>query len=260
MGYVSFYKGDGKKALEIGTAVLNYGQRHSNIRSMVMGHFMVGFSFLLAGDLPLAIETGKKAVQTAQDPLYCMYSRFLLGVGYVLNGQFQEAEEALRETASNSRDLGCGLVGTPTRAFLGLISIVKGQRSQGLKMMEEALQMELKNQRRYWYATIANALGQVYVQLTGQDIPSAANKAEDNFGRAIEVAGEIGAKGVEGQAYLSLGHLYKANGKGDRARHCFSDALQAFEECGAGFFFNQTKEVLASLEESEVIHAQSLSL
>jgi tetratricopeptide (TPR) repeat protein len=260
IGYVNFYKGDGKKALEVGTALLNYGHRHSNIRSMVMGHFMVAFSFLVANDLPPAIETGKKAVQTAQDPLYCMYSRFLLGVGYVLNGQFQEAEEILQEAASDGRDLGCELIGTPTQAFLGLISIVKGQMSQGLKMMEEALQLELRSQRRYWYATIANGLGQVYLQLIDKDVPAAAKKAEEYFNSAMEVAEKIGAKGVEGQAYLSLGHLNKATGRSDQAQNFFSKAIRVFEQCEADFFLKQTKEALASLEGSKLVRSQSMSL
>jgi len=251
IGYVSFYRGDGEKALEVGTALLNYGQKHSNIRSMVMGHFMVAFSFLVANDLPAAIETGKKAVQTAQDPLYYMYSRFLLGVGYILNGQFQEAEEVLQGAASDSRDLGCELIGTPTQAFLGLISIIRGQMSQGLEMMEGALQLELRNQRRYWYATIANGLGQVYLQLIDKDVPSSAKRAEEYFNSASEVAEEIGAKGVEGQAYLNLGHLNRAMGRSDEAQNFFSKAIRTFEECEADFFSKQAKEALTSLEGSK---------
>jgi tetratricopeptide (TPR) repeat protein len=258
IGYVNFYRGDGKKALEVGTALLDYGQKHSNIRSMVMGHFMVGFSFLVAGKLPQAIETAKKAVQTAQDPLYYMYSKFLLGVGYVQNGQMQEAEEVLQEAASESRNLGCQLIGTPTRALLGLISIVKGQMSQGLEMMEEALQLELRKQRRYWYATIANALGQVYLQLIDKDVCSTAKRAEEYFKRAMEVAQEIGAKGVEGQAYFNLGNLNKAMGRSDQAQNCFFKALRVFEECEADLLLKQTKEALMSLERGERVHSEDL--
>lgn len=241
LGYVSFYRGDGKKALEVGTTLLNYGQRHSNLRSMVMGYFMVTFSFLAAGDFSPAIETSVKAVQTAQDPLYCMYSRFLLGVSYLLNGQFQEAEEVLQETVVDSRDLGCELIGTPIQAFLGLISVIKGEMNQGLEMMEEALQSELKSRRRYWYATIANGLGQVYLQLIGRDGPLASQSAEDYFNRAMEVAEEIGAKGIKGQVYLNLSRLYGAMGRGDQARDNFSRAVQIFEECESDGYLKQAK-------------------
>ncbi len=248
IGYVNFYQGDGEKALKIGKTLLSYGQKHSNIRSMMMGHFMVAFSYLVANDLPPAIETGKKAVQTAQDPLYSMYSMFLLGVGYLSSGQFQEAEEVLQKAVSDSRALGCELIGTPIQAFLGLISIIKGQLNPGLEMMEEALQLELKCQRKYWYATIANAIGQVYLQLLGNNVPGAADKAEAYFKTAMEAAEKIGAKGVEGQAYLNLGQLNKAMGKNDQTRHCFSRAIQIFEECESVAYLNQAKEAMVSLE------------
>ncbi len=247
IGYTCFYKGDREKTLQVGSALLNYGQRHSNIRSMVMGHFMIAFSFLIAADFPSAIEASKRAVQTAQDPLYCMYSGFLLGVSYALSGQFQEAENVLQGTVSDSRNLGCELIGTPTRALLGLVSIVKGHLKQGLEMMEEALQLELRTQRRYWYATIANALGQVYLQLIDQNVPSAARKAKVHFNRAIEVAKAIGAKGVEGQAYLSLGHLEKAMGKSDQAPNSFSRAVQIFEEYESPGYLKQAREALGNL-------------
>ena len=247
IGYVNFYQGDGEKALEIGTTLLNYGQRHSNIRSIMMGHFMVAFSYLVANDLPPAIETGKKAVQTAQDPLYRMYSMFILGVGYLSSGRFQEAEEVLQQAVSDSRALGCELIGTPIQAFLGLISIIKGQLDPGLEMMEEALRLELKCQRKYWYATIANAIGQVYLQLLGNNVAGASDKAETYFNMALEVAEKIGAKGVEGQAYLNLGQLNKAMGRSDQTRHCFSRAIQIFEECEAAVYLDQAKEAMISL-------------
>jgi tetratricopeptide (TPR) repeat protein len=247
IGYASFYKGDRKKTQEVGTTLLNYGHRHSNLRSMMMGHFMVAFSFLMANDFPSAIETGKKAVQTAQDPLYSMYSRFLLGVGYLQNGQFQEAEVVLQETASDSRDLGCELIGTPTQAFLGLISIIKGQLSQGLERMEEALQVEFETGRRYWYTTIANGLGQVFLQLIDKDVPEAAKKAEDYFNRAMEVAEKIGAKAVAGQVYLNLGHLHKAMRRSDQAQNCFSKAIGIFEKCEHEGYLRQTREALGVL-------------
>ncbi len=247
LGYVAFYKGDGKKALEIGTELLDYGQRHSNIRSMVMGHFMVAFSFLAAGDFPPAIATAEKAVQTAQDPLYCLYSRFLLGVGYILNGQIQEAEDVLRETVPDSRELGCELIGTPIHAFLGLISIIKGQMSQGLAMMEEALQLELESKRRYWYATIANGLGQVYLQMIGRDVASASTTAGEYFTKAMSAAQEIGAKGIEGQVYLNLSLLHKATGEDDQARDCFSKAVQIIDPGEHNGYIRQTKEALGAL-------------
>jgi tetratricopeptide (TPR) repeat protein len=264
IGYACFHRGDKKRGLETGTALLDYGQRHSNIRSIVMGYFVTGLSFFVNGDFQTSIDAFSKAVQTAADPFYSQFSRFSMGIGYTLNRQFQEAEEALQEVASYSRDFDCELLGTPTHALLGLISIAKGQMGQGLKMVEEALLACHENQRRCWYATIEHALGQVYLQIVDKsatvslttmaknvgfilkNVPSAGKKAEDHFNKAIEVAKEIGAKGTLGQAYLDLGMLHKAKGRTAQAREYITKAVQVLEECQLEVFLKQAKEALTS--------------
>jgi class 3 adenylate cyclase/tetratricopeptide (TPR) repeat protein len=266
IGYACFQKGDRKRALETGTAILDYGQRHSNIRSIVMGHFITGLSSFVDGDFQASIDACNKAVQTAADPFYSQFPRFLLGSGFTQNGQFQEAEEALQEVASYSRGFGCEILGTPAHALLGLVSIAKGQMGQGLKMIEEALLACHENQRRSWYASIEHVLGQVYLQIVEKtapvslttmaknigfiirNVPSAGKKAEDHFNKAIEVAKEIGAKGTLGQAYLDLGLLHKAKGKTDQAREYITKAIQVLDQCETEVFLKQAKEALASLE------------
>ena len=104
-----------------------------------MGHFITGLSSFMDGDFQASMDACNKAVQTAADPFYSQFPRFLLGSGFTQNGQFLKAEEALQEVASYSRGFGCELLGTPTHALLGLVSIAKGQMAQGLKMIEETL-------------------------------------------------------------------------------------------------------------------------
>jgi tetratricopeptide (TPR) repeat protein len=198
----------------------------------------------MGGDFPSAIEVCKKGVQTAQDPLFFQISNLGLGLGYTRNGQFQEAEEVLQEVASYSRDFGCEQCGTPAHAFLGLVSLSQGQMEQGLSMIEEALRACLENQRRCWYATIENALGLVYLQM---NVPLAAKKAEEHFNRAIEVAKEIGAKGILGRVYLDLGVLHKAKGRKERAKECIAEAVNLFEQCEAEVYIKRAKEALENL-------------
>jgi tetratricopeptide (TPR) repeat protein len=245
VGYACLYMGDMKRAMETGTVLLDYGQKHSNIRSMVMGYFGLGLSFLMGGDFPSAIEVCKKGIQTAQDPLFFQISNMALGMGYAQNGQFQEAKDALQEVASYSRDFGCEGCGTPARAFLGLVSISQGQTEQGLSMIEEALRACLENQRRFWYARIEQALGLVYSQM---NVPVAAKRAAQHFNKALEVAKEIGAKGILGQAFLDLGLLDKTEGRVEEARRRISDAIQIFEECGAEVVLKQARQALQDLK------------
>ncbi len=61
------------------------------------------------------------------------------------------------------------------------------------------------------------------------------------------MAREIGAKGVLGQSCLALGLLHKRKGREDKSRQFFSEAVDAFEQCGAKTHLKQAKEALASL-------------
>ncbi len=266
IGFASYHKGEKKRAMEAGKVLLDYGQRHSNIRSMVMGHLGIGLGRGMDGNFSSAIEAFKEGAQTAQDPFYCQFSGYCIGAGYFQNGQFQDAKETLEQVASYSRDLGCELLGVPTQAMLGLLSIIKGQMGQGLNMIEAALKACRQNQRRCWCARIEHALGQVYLGIVDKsapvslntlvknvgfvikNVPSAAKKAAAHFNQALKIAEEIGAIIIQGETYLSLGRLHQAKGRIDEARDCFSKAAGMFEECESEGYLKQANEAIASLK------------
>ena len=81
-----------------------------------------------------------------------------------------------------------------------------------------------------------------------KNVPFASRKAEGHFNKAIEVAKEIGAKGLLGQAYVDLGLLHKTKKRTDKARDCISEAIELFKKCEADGFLKQAEDALASLE------------
>jgi len=266
IGWAFCWKGERKKALEAGKALLAFGHQHSNIRSMVMGHYVTGYSHMIAGDFPSAIESFQKGVQISADPFYTQMPRCLLGFSYLNNGQHQEAEEELRQIDAYSKDFGCESLGTPAQMALASISVGKGQISQGLKALEEGLRVFPENRGRSFYALFQNILGQVYLQILERkgpislstmarnigflvkDLPLASKKAEDHLNESIRAAREIGANWVLGQAYLNLGFLHRASGKRDQARECLAAAIQVLEQCEAEVYLKQAKETLENLD------------
>jgi hypothetical protein len=78
----------------------------------------------------------------------------------------------------------------------------------------------------------------------------AGRKAEEYLKKSAEVASQIGAIGILGQAFLGLGMLYKARGKTDVAGKYISEAIEAFEKCGATGYLKQAKEALTACEMS----------
>jgi class 3 adenylate cyclase/tetratricopeptide (TPR) repeat protein len=265
IGYVYYQSGETKKALETGKAILDYGERHSNIRSLVMGHGIMGGGYALRGDFHSAVECLESGTRLAVDPFYSQLSRLNLGTSYLFGNQFDKAETALEEVMTYSEKFGAGVIGIQACIYMGVLLIAKGQMSQGLKLLEEGQRECLENQWRTVYARSEYVLGKVYSQIAEgsgpislstmaknmgfliKNVPFASKKAEEHFSRAIEVAKEIGAKGTMGMAYLDLGLLYKMKGKTEQARKCISEAIQIFEQCEAEGFLKQAKEALASL-------------
>jgi len=265
MGHSYFFAGDTQKNFELGNTLLEYGNRHSNVRSLVVGHINMGISYLNSGDFSSAIECFQRGIETSADPFYIQWPKMFLGMTYAQNNQFEEAEKALLETSSYAEEFGCESIGSAANGFLGVLQIVSGHFSKGLEMLLEARQLCLNNERKSAYVMIEYLIGKVYFQIVASEekislltmaknigfvvknVPFAAKKAENHFNKAIEVAKEIGAKGIIGQACLDLGLLHKAKKRSVQAKESIAEAIQIFEECEAGVYLKQAKDVLESL-------------
>jgi class 3 adenylate cyclase/tetratricopeptide (TPR) repeat protein len=266
IGQAYYHTGETKKALQAGKALLDYGERHSNIRSLVMGHYVTGLGYITDGDYHSAIEYLESGTRLSADPFYSQFPRLPLGGSYLFTNQVDKAETTLEEVLTYSQKFGAGVIGTFACVFMGVLLIAKGQMSEGLKLLEEGQRECLENQRRPLYAFSEYVLGKVYSQIAEgsgpislskmaknigflvKNVPFASKKAEEHFNRAIEVAKEIGGKAIMGRAYLDLGLLYRTKGKPEQAKKCISEAIQVFEQCEKEGFLKQAKEALASLK------------
>mgnify|MGYP001584473435 CR=1 FL=1 len=259
------HRGDTKKALEAGKALLEYGQKYSDNRSLFLGHVEMGFSHSVAGDLESAIQCAKNAISVSVDPFYAIGGKLLLTFCYVSSEQLKEAEDQVHEILNFSEKFGCEVWGTPALTILGLVCIAKGQMKEGFKIIEDAQGSLARNENRWWLSRSEWILGKIYLQMVEgsrpvklstmarnigflvKNFPFAAREAEAHFNRSIEIANQIGAKGNVGEAYLDLGRLHRSKGRNDQAKACISKAIQIFEECGAEVFLRVANESIASL-------------
>jgi class 3 adenylate cyclase/tetratricopeptide (TPR) repeat protein len=259
------HRGDTKKALEAGKALLEYGQKYSDNRSLFLGHVEMGFSHSVAGDLESAIQCAKNAISVSVDPFYAIGGKLLLTICYVSREQLKEAEDQVHAILNFSEKFGCEVWGTPALTILGLVCIAKGQMKEGFKIIEDAQGSLARNENRWWLSRSEWILGKIYLQMVEgarpvrlstmarnigflvKKFPFASREAEAHFNRSIEIANQIGAKGNAGEAYLDLGRLHRSKGRNDQAKACISKAIQIFEECGAEVFLRVANESLASL-------------
>jgi class 3 adenylate cyclase/tetratricopeptide (TPR) repeat protein len=266
LAHTYIYKGDSRKALEIGQALLEYGQKHSNLRSVFMGYSYIGYSNFITGDSASAIKYSQKAIQVSVDPLYSTTGKLLLGFSHAFCGNFQEIEDLTKQTHRFCQDAGCAAWGAMAEILLGITTIASGQMSKGLEMLRAVRDSYQKNKRMGLLALPEYLLGKIYLQLVEgnnlpnfltlarnigfmvKNAPAADKKAEGHFKRAIEITKEIGSINYMARAYFDLGRLHKAKKRIDQARECISRAIELFEQCEADVFLQQAKEALASLE------------
>ena len=264
-GTAYFYKGESKKLYDIAKLSLEYGRERSDTRYTAWYHNSMACAHFLDGDFLWAIESFQKVIQFSVDPIWSLRAKFLLGLSYLSEGRHSEAETFFAEVVRYDEELGVEIWGTTAQAMLGLSLIAKGNLGEGVKTTENGLRVFLENGSKYRYATTQFLLGNVYLQVAERsgpksvafftknirflvkNIPFAGRKAEHHFNEAILMAKEIGAKGVLGQSCLALGLLHKRKGREDKARQSFSEAVSAFEQCGAKTHLKRTKEALASL-------------
>jgi tetratricopeptide (TPR) repeat protein len=257
------YQGNIKKLFEGTKRLLDYGEKTSNSRSKVFGHWINAWGHIFTGDMALCRKESEKAAGVALDPLYSQFPKATLAVSYFYDGQLQKAEDIIESSLDFCEKRGMGLLAA-VQMFLSTIMIAKGNMKQGFKKFEETQEILLKNHMKVNYALSESILGMVYTQfITGsspgfatlaknigfivKNAPFADRKAQEHFNRAIEILREVGAKPSLGRVFFRLGQLHKAKRRNEQAREYFSEAVHLFQECDAHIYLKQAKEALFSL-------------
>ena len=261
---IYYLQGNTKRLFEGADRLLEYGQRTSNSRSTVLGHWTSAFGHFVRGDMTLALEESEKSIRVAVDPFYSQFGKWTLGMSHFITGQIQKAEENLKSLFEFSKNR-VGVFSLMSQVLLSTIMITKGNLRQGFKRFEETQEALLNNHMTIWYVKSNSIIGTVYTRfLTGpspglatmvrnigflaRNVPFADRKAGEHFDKAVKTFRELGAKPDLAQALLNLGRLHKAKKRSDKARECFSEAVHLFEECDAYVYLKQAKEELASVE------------
>ena len=210
-----------------------------------MGEMASGLAHFSAGDFQSAIESFKTALQASIDPLLIQGSTFFLGYAYLVNGQYQEALSLSQEVMDFSDKYGAEPWGHLHCHLWGMPWWPQGTWTGGWSLVERAEEIYRKTNRRWPMHPCKHFMVNcTFRSLRAGDprvspswsknirslvklVPGAARKAEEHFNKAIEVAGEIGAKGVLAQAHLGLGLLHKAKGETRRPGKAFPGPLKS---------------------------------
>ena len=244
--------------------MIEYGEKHSNIRAQAMGHAVMGWAYLVSGNFESAINSFYRVEQVAVDPFYSTVWSCFRAFAHFFAGQLQAVEPALQR-AQKTLEAGQDYMEAYLKIGWGLLWIGRGRIAKGIDLLSEARQIALRDDLKYLHALSEYTLGRVYlgmalgegdVSLSAmlkniifllKTIPFAARRAESHLNKAIEICRELGAKGILASALLDLGNLHKAKRRIEQARDHIAEAVQLFEECEAQNYLNQAKNALRTL-------------
>jgi tetratricopeptide (TPR) repeat protein len=266
LGLNYLFKGDSEKIFEIGKTLVDYGEIHSNLRSMAVGYIVHGYGCYASGDFDRAEEFCNKAIECLDDPLFSEWSKVLLCMIHLLNNQIEDAERVIKEILPICKRLGIGYIETATKVFQGAVWAAKGQISQGLRMMEEAHRIFIEDERFFSLYIAEYTLAEIYLKMAMRaqglnfriflknlifiitELPFARRRAEAHLNRIIHVGQELKSQGfMHGQALFNMGLLLRSKGNKAAAMAYFNEALLIFQRCCSVSSLKRCQEALDSV-------------
>ncbi len=262
---VHMMMGDLRSAVADAQTLLDYGRKHSNARSLVLGYSCMASVHFFKGDVRSCIECCRRSIDAARDPLFGHLVKPYLGACYLLTGKTMEAEKELWEVIDFDERFNIFWFAGPAHLFLAMLRIIKGQMSEGVKAIENLRDRFFADGDIATYLMTERLLGEVYLKMVEgsgpksfsilarnipfllSNLPFADGKAQKHLKEAIRVSEEVGTKVSRGQAYLDLGLLHRKKKRKEKARKCLTEAVRLLGECEADGFLEQAREVLASL-------------
>jgi class 3 adenylate cyclase/tetratricopeptide (TPR) repeat protein len=254
VGFNHWQRGDAARTIEHGEKLVEFGRKHANPRSELLGFIVLTNGYLEAGDVNAALRAGESAVAVSRDRFYDMAGGLVLGLVRTMQGLPDPDFEGVRAffaRASDWLDCFCGVV-------LGLRCVQDGRYAEALRWFDAS---------EAWYESVDNHAnaehvrlikGRFYLHMATGPRPAmgvmvrnlgfvarhaltAARRAEALLLGAAEFYGATQAMGRRAQALLALGTLYRYRGRGPEAARCLDEACEIFERVGAHAFLQQAR-------------------
>jgi tetratricopeptide (TPR) repeat protein len=265
LGVAHWFRGESRHCRDIGRQLLAYGEQGGDIRSTSDGYLVCAMGRFAAGDFHQTIDYCQKAVRASVGLVHSLNSKFLLGYAYLSAGKVEAAETTLEEIVRFAGTHGYEYLGSSAQALSALVDLAKGGVGAGVRTIRRHMEAFRAGGKRYHYLTFEYLLGRVYLQIALRQgafslpqvlrnlaflavaLPKAGRMAEHHLEGALGLAGDIGARGIAGQAHLDLALLWKARKALDRAREHAAAGIRLFAACEADVFLAQARTLLAAL-------------
>jgi hypothetical protein len=203
---------------------------------------MISYAQVMSESFEEAIQTaddGAKAAAGTVDQLSCLSTK---GTAMVLAGQVSAGLELVRDIRRQIIKNGNMALLTITEVPIGMAMVLNGDLAAGVRWLEAAIATMSQIGNAFGAAVGRLALGQIYARIAaGKDTPSlpvvlknliflvrtvpfGKAKALHHFEVAIEISRKFALQGIEAQALMHIGLLYKAKKSLPEARRHLEEA------------------------------------
>lgn len=266
LGYTHYFRGDAVKVHDAGNMLLEYGMKHDDMGSIVLGHTCHGIGYVVIGNFDSAIECFKKSIDAALEPIYSYTTKIMLGITYIANNRYREAEDVLNEIMAFNEQHSYGFVGTIAHGLMGVVMITRGELQKGVDIVKDIITSCAKTESWWRYASLNLLLGKFYLQIAQggksrglsfliknlafiiRTVPFSGRLAEEHLTITMKKAKEIGANNLLAQALLELGKLHRLKKRDNLAITHITEAIGLFRESGASVYQEQAEKLLAAVK------------
>ena len=265
-GFAYWVTGESSRIMASSQAIFDYGQHQSSSRVTTWGRFIMGLGQMAAGHFEMAAASFREALKTSADPLYTMFPKLFLAIAAIAGGDYSTIRKPLEDILVHGRLHGCEVISTPAELFLSVARLTDGNMKKNIATINRILHHWEKNDARWRMICAELALGEFYLNLRLREsrlsplailrnlpflltaLPSAARRTLHHYQRAIALAEKMGAKGMQGQAYLGMARLYHRQARHAEANDAIDRALARFEQCNAQGFLRMAKQLKTSIQ------------
>src|SRR6266850_1125626 len=231
------------QALDSIREAVRKAQQFSLSQSMVMARFFAVLIHYWRGEAQEAqtqAETLLRLSGEQRQPDFVAWATILRASTLDQPGQSEEAITDIRESLATLRAIGSKLARPLFLAIMAKEYAKAGRTTDGLSVLNEALEIVNRTEERYCEAEVYRLKGELLVR------QGLFHDAETCFHKAIGVAREQGSKSFELRAVTSLARLRQTQAKREEAREMLAEIYNWFTE---GLNTADLKEARALLDQ-----------
>jgi tetratricopeptide (TPR) repeat protein len=210
--------------------------------SLMFAYGVASIGYVRQGDVQQAIprlERSRTLCQTHDIMLNYLPILALLGLSYALAQRDAEARELLDEVMPNRASMRR----TARPTFIEALFLT-GRVDDALAYATESLDRYPPEQSKRFGARIFRLLGDMHAYQNPSDVET----AKTHYQQALALATELGMKPLQAHCHRGLGKLYYQTGQAEQARTELSTAIEMYRDMDMTFWLPETEAALAVVE------------